>query len=661
MSDNIFKEGSKIRLTNIETKDILNGIINNVARLKRFAVQDSELNLLNRKFEQKLFPTENSKSSITYKKLNEERTKKLNVGDRVLAIDDENIKSFYDDEQEFSIMKQYDDEDESSVIYFNNYIKRIYNNKKDDDGNQENWYKGTIKEKNYNGTLKIKFDVDNQTDTDTDTDIDIKFIRKLDDVYDINIITVITKDKDLTLNKFYRNKQEKIIVEDSENNKYEIVKEEDIPTIAELIKLEEKMNKRKSERGAKTKYKLKWFYKTNYSGSKYFPLKISNVQQLSEANKYSQIDRYTKLKEGDLIKYNDPSHPNNGLLAKIIRIKNEDRNRRRYYDKKRYIYNIKFEPLETYIDPTELKQYQRKYENMITTLDNISESKILKFRYVEKSLYYPSSIDKLIKRQDELDKFNDKYIVDTTLEKLKKNTIFIPDYVLAKYQPESKIRDMNKLIKPNNKNRYFIAHSPNIKKRPSGLYFEMKIPDGSEINNSKNEVEIDIYVDLQLNQSKMISQEEWDNKSLQGKLLDIFSDKIKNSYTGVFNCPSRFEKINLIVKNIMNKKFNVKPEDSETNLIKKSFYNTSKKIKEIKIEIKKLEDEKTLLLNYIKDGPTNMATHQIEIGKINTEIKNKKRELVEQEGIMKQKGGKKTKRRRKQYQKRKTKKKKYKK
>jgi len=56
-----------------------------------------------------------------------------------------------------------------------------------------------------------------------------------------------------------------------------------------------------------------------------------------------------------------------------------------------------------------------------------------------------------------------------------------------------------------------------------------------------------------------------------------------------------------------------------------------------------------------------MAEYQLKIGKINTDIKNKKRELVEQEGIMKQKGGKKTKRRRKQYQKRKTKKKKYKK
>ena len=51
------------------------------------------------------------------------------------------------------------------------------------------------------------------------------FIRKLDDVYDINIITVITKDKDLTLDTLNSNreKQEKIIVEDSEKNKYEML------------------------------------------------------------------------------------------------------------------------------------------------------------------------------------------------------------------------------------------------------------------------------------------------------------------------------------------------------------------------------------------------------------------------------------------------------
>ena len=47
MSNNILKKGSMIRLTNIETKDILNGIINNV-RLKREDVEDTELNLLNK-------------------------------------------------------------------------------------------------------------------------------------------------------------------------------------------------------------------------------------------------------------------------------------------------------------------------------------------------------------------------------------------------------------------------------------------------------------------------------------------------------------------------------------------------------------------------------------------------------------------------------------
>ena len=70
----------------------------------------------------------------------------------------------------------------------------------------------------------------------------------------------------------------------------------------------------------------------------------------------------------------------------------------------------------------------------------------------------------LLKNENnELDNFN-SIIVDTTLEKLKKNTQFIPDYVLAKYQPESNIRDMTKLIKPNKQNIYMISHSPNIKK-----------------------------------------------------------------------------------------------------------------------------------------------------------------------------------------------------
>ena len=419
--------------------------------------------------------------------------------------------------------------------------------------------------------------------------------------------------------------------------------------------MEALFKKRKTEKGNKTKYKLKWFYKTNYSGSKYFPLKISNVQQLSEASKYSQVDRYTKIKEGDIIKYNDPSHPNNGLLAKIIRIKQDNRDRRSYYDRKRYIYNIKFEPLETYIDSTELKDYQQRYENMIMTIDNVSERKILKFRYVEKTIYAETSSVLLNNENNELDDFNN-IIVDTTLEKLKKNTQFIPDYVLVKYQPESNIRDMTKLIKPNKQNIYMISHSPNIKKRESGLFFDMKI------DKEKNEVEIDIYVDLLLFQSKMVTKEEWDNKPLAGKIGSILSEQIKNSYAGVFNCPNRFDKIKTIVNNIRNKTFFVDPDDSETNLVKKSFRQTSIKIKNKKKEIKDLEDEKKQQIKDIKSEPKentgDLVGFQIDLGEIENKIKKAKRELIELEGIMKQKGGKKTKRRkRNRGRKRKTKKK----
>ena len=64
--------------------------------------------------------------------------------------------------------------------------------------------------------------------------------------------------------------------------------------------------------------------------------------------------------------------------------------------------------------------------------------------------------------QTKLNKLND-FIVKNTLNTLKKNARFIPDYVLGKHQPESKT-DLNKLIKPNNKNAYIISHTPSRKK-----------------------------------------------------------------------------------------------------------------------------------------------------------------------------------------------------
>lgn len=643
MSDNILKEGNVITLIN--NNESIPGIIKSVLVDRRKEnKKDQELTWMDKHFERNLF-----EKNPTYKEVNNRRYEALKKGDRVLVLwyeGEENIPDKlpgdFNENTKFTLSPK------EGHVLFKEYIREIYN-----PTNEELWFKGTIKDKDDKGNMIIIYD-----DEPGEHIIDGNFVRKMDDVYDTLRVSVITEKNEIILDKFKRggNKHDsdKIYGVDSlQNYTYEI-KQNNNAEEKEKLKIRKKridnitLNKKN-----KTKYKLNWFYKTNYSGSKYFPLKISNVQQLSEASKYSQVDRYTKIKEGDIIKYNDPSHPNNGLLAKIIRIKNDDRDRRSYYDRKRYIYNIKFEPLETYIDPTELKDYQQRYENMIMTIDNVSERKILKFRYVEKTIYDKKTDVLLLNENKELDNFNN-IIVDTTLQKLKKNTQFIPDYVLAKYQPESNIRDMTKLIKPNKKNVYMISHSPNIKKRESGLFFDMKI------DEEKNEVEIDIYVDLLLFQSKMVTQEEWDNKPLAGKIGSILSEQIKNSYTGVFNCPNRFDKIRTIANNIWNGKIFVDSDDSETNLIKKSFRQTSIKIKEKKEQIENLELEKKAKIEIIKgakENPGILAETQTDLGKKENEIKKAKRELIELEGIMKQKGGKKTKRRkRNRGRKRKTKK-----
>jgi len=646
MSDNILKEGNVITLIN--NNESIPGIIKSVlVDSGKGEDSDSELNLMDKHFEKNLFT-----NTPTYQEVNNRRYEALKKGDRVLVLwydGEDNIPKDlpgnYNENTKFTL------NDKKGHVLFNDYINKIYN--KD---NEDIWYKGTIIGKDQKGNMTIKYD-----DETGEHIVDGNFIRKMDDVYDTLRIDVITDGNEISLDKFKRDKNDhdKIYGVDSrQNSRYEIKQNNNAEEKEKLMIRKKRIDNITLNKKNKTKYKLKWFYKTNYSGSKYFPLKISNVQQLSEASKYSQVDRYTKIKEGDIIKYNDPSHPNNGLLAKIIRIKQDNRDRRSYYDRKRYIYNIKFEPLETYIDSTELKQYQQRYENMIMTIDNVSESKILKFRYVEKTIYAETADVLLLNENNELDDFNN-IIVDTTLEKLKKNTQFIPDYVLAKYQPESNIRDMTKLIKPNKQNIYMISHSPNIKKRESGLFFDMKI------DKEKNEVEIDIYVDLLLFQSKMVTQEEWDNKPLAGKIGSILSEQIKNSYAGVFNCPNRFDKIRTIVNNIRNKTFFVDPDDSETNLVKKSFRQTSIKIKNKKEEIKDLEDEKKAIIKEIKvskETPDTLVEKQVELGEKENKIKKAKRELIELEGIMKQKGGKKTKRRkRNRGRKRKTKKKKYKK
>ena len=77
-----------------------------------------------------------------------------------------------------------------------------------------------------------------------------------------------------------------------------------------------------------------------------------------------------------------------------------------------------------------------------------------------------------------------------------------------------------------------------------------------------------------------------------------------------------------------------------------------------------MEEEKKAKIEEIKvskENPELLVDFQIELGEIDNNIKKAKRELIELEGIMKQKGGKKTKcRKSKHSKKRKTKKKKYK-
>ena len=639
MNADILRQRNIVTLKNKNLNETITGIIDAVKY--KVDEEDQVGELIDDYFEKQLFI-----GNPTYNDINNQRFKKLNPKDRVLVyINEENdeLDTIYDDDTIFTL-----DKDDEKSIHYKRYKKETYVDKNDE------WMKGTVlSADDKNNRVLIKFDDSDYPDKDYPSD----YIRKLNPIADIDFLEILTTNKGkLTISNLKLDaRKNKIIGEDARNELYFIEKTGDPNKLNEIMKMEKLLKQKKIEQGSKTKYKLKWFYKTNYSGSKYFPLKVSNVERLSESNKYSEIDRYTKLKEGDVVKYNDPSHPNNGLLAKITRIKQDDRERRSYYDKKRYIYNIKFEPLETYIDTSELKQYQQKYENMINTLSNVSQSKLLKFKYVEKT-HYTEPIKIILKNKDKLNDFN-AMITDNTLERLKKNTKFIPDYILAKFQPESKIRDMNKLIKPSNKHIYIISHSPVIKKRPSNLFFDMKIKE-------KNEVEIDIFVDLTLFQSKMVTQEEWDNKSLTGKLGSILSEQVKNSYAGIFNCPNRFDKVKTIVNNIMNKRFFIDTEDSETNLIKKSFHETSKKIKSKKKEIEDLEEEKKSIINEIKEfkkDPEILADKQIELGKIEEEIKKLKRQLVELEGIMKQKGGRKTRRKKnKRSYRRKTKKRNYK-
>ena len=674
------KIGSAIKLINVnDDKDIMYGTIKGTDRTsiqdKNYS-QETLTNLIHDDIEKNLMIAPKLPKDI-----DEERFKYLKEDDRVLVYEG---KVTTRGETKYSIdnYKIYKSDFTGPATSGGNDHYNSYDSNNDPDKYIPKLYKGVIVSRN-KSSVKILRDEDT-ANTAKSYNIDGKIDGKPYKFYQLRIIDRIKDIKSIQL-LIYDNKQKFItdtVIDNIENNniKRDPKKKENIllnidektykveqssGAMEVILKIEQKIKQSnaKMELG-KLKYKLRWNYKTNYSGSKYFPLKVSNIKLLSESEKYSQIDKDTDLKEGDIVKYNDSSHKNYGLLAKVVSIGEDTRDARKYYETRK-LYTITFEPFESYIPTTELKQYKRKYQNMEKSIANVSASKLLKFRFVE-VFYYEKDVFDTAKdagkkkeekkgavadeTQTKLNKLND-FIVENTLDTLKKNARFIPDYVLGKHQPESKT-DLNKLIKPNNKNAYIISHTPSIKKRPNGLYFDYT----ETTERGVIGYEINIYVDLTLFQSKVITQEEWDNKTLTEKLGNIFLDKIKNSEAGVFNCPNRWDKLKNIWGNITQGMLFSDIETSDPNLIKQSFKKNSKKISGLKDELTKQEKGKKELEQKIKEAQKskelqgndeeikkkqkeNLQKSQKELQEIDEEIKKKQREIIQLEAVTSYKGG----------------------
>lgn len=661
------KIGSDIKLINVkDDKDIMYGTIKGTDRA---SIQDKNYseetlnNLIHDDIEKSLMITPKLPKDI-----DKERFKYLKEGDRVLVYED---KIAYPEKKKYEkgLYKSYKHPFTTAASLSGNENYRIWNNSSISGPYIPILYKGVIVSRTQTSVVILRDE--DTTNTAKSYNIDAnsdKFqLRIIDRTKDIESIKLLIYDnkRKIKIEKVINNKEKDNIKRDDKNNillyiDEKIYKvEQSTDATEEILNIEQKIKQSnaKIELG-QLKYKLRWNYKTNYSGSKYFPLKVSNIKLLSESEKYSQVDKYTDLKEGDIVKYNDSSHKNYGLLAKVVSIGEDTRDATKYYETRK-LYTITFEPFESYIPTAELKQYKRKYQNMEKSIANVSASKLLKFRFVE-VFYYEKDIFDTVKdagkkegkgmdkkkeaeetATDEppskLDKLND-FIVKNTLNTLKKNARFIPDHVLGKHQPESKT-DLNKLIKPNNKNAYIISHTPSIKKRPNGLYFDYAETKERGVIG----YEINIYVDLTLFQSKVITQEEWDNKTLTEKLGNIFLDKIKNSEAGVFNCPNRWDKVKNIMGNI---KQGIWFSDiaSDPNLIKQSFKKNSQEISRLKVELTKQEDVKKTLEQEIKEAQKssdigNLQQSQEKLQAIDKVIKEKQKKIIQLEAVTSYKGG----------------------
>jgi len=656
-SNDFLQKGKYIQLVNVkDNTDVKYANIKDIRRTLLADLREEDIiGIIDDEFEKNIMLEEGGKIRDE-NAVNNHRFEKLDIDSRVIGYtgtrrhksldsdDDEGTEEVTEDEKSKEIEQKYSSRKEGFIH--------------DTKNKEKNPFKGTIVGKNTEeNTLEIiKDDEPSKSDQYSIADINL---RKIDKVYDIEIFQIeLFDDKNkrirtINIRDIKRDGSDIVLTLDKSTYKVSLLSEKGERSV-KLIKQKIKQSTAKMELG-ELKYKLRWNYKTNYSGSKYFPLKVSNIKLLSESEKYSQIDKHTDLKEGDIVKYNDSSHKNYGLLAKVVSIGEDTRDARKYYETRK-LYTITFEPFESYIPTAELKQYKRKYQNMEKSIANVSASKLLEFRFVE-VFYYEKDIFDTVKdagkkdeekdktkgavadeTQSKLNKLND-FIFKNTLNILKKNARFIPDYVLGKHQPESKT-DLNKLIKPNNKNAYIIHHTPSIKKRPNGLFFDYT----ETTERGVSGYEINIYVDLTLLQSKVITQEEWDNKTLTEKLGNIFLDKIKNSEAGVFNCPNRWDKLKNIMGNIKQGIWFSDIESSEPNLIKQLFKKNSEEISKLKDKLTKQEDAKKKSEQKIKEAQKSsdvekLPESQKELQEIDKDIKETQRKIIQLEALTSYKGG----------------------
>ena len=352
--NDFLKKDAYIELINVEDdNDKMYGTIEDI---ERSLIYDNNYNkdilskLIYDKFEKALMPTKKTPEEI-----DSERFKYLKKGDRVLVYED-NINTHRIDEELVKYNKTSYEQyksifTETAVRGGNSHYKKYMNRNQHTDDYPPILYKGSVTETGEKYVKIVRdddrtqqtYNSDGTIDHGNDTTVKRFHLRIIDKTKDIASITLLIYDNK---NKIKDRKIIHKIERDPENNenillhidgkKYKVKQSPEGRSHILKIKEKIKQSNAKMELG-KLKYKLRWNYKTNYSGSKYFPLKVSNIKLLSESEKYSQIDKYIELKEGDIVKYNDSSHKNYGLLAKVVSIGEDTRDAENIMKHEKYI------------------------------------------------------------------------------------------------------------------------------------------------------------------------------------------------------------------------------------------------------------------------------------------------------------------------------------